>query len=371
MRNLALDHEWSVIQSLLPTGWIEKAKTLKAFQRARHLPNPGTLLRLLLFHVMSDGGLRASVAQASVSGIATISQVALLKRMKKSVEWLTWIGTQLCRAFREDPHVPKGMRLRAIDSTTVQGPASKGTEWRVHYSLDLKTLSCDWFELTDQRGAELLERTPMQKGDVILADRNYLRTKGIQAVEAARAYVIVRLKWKHSQMVDTEGKRFQALDHARKLEVDQVGEWPVSLLPPEGKSIQGRVIITKLPAAVAAKAERRKIKQCKKKGGKTDPRSIEAANYVMLFTTLPTSRMAAPGVLELYRYRWQIEIAFKRHKQLLKLGRLPHQDPLAARAWIQAKLVVILLLETLHRNVGAFSPWGYRIENLKPAVVSP
>ena len=66
-------------------------------------------------------------------------------------------------------------------------------------------------------------------------------------------------------------------------------------------------------------------------------------------------------VLELYRYRWQIELAFKRLKQLLKLGRLPHKEPAAARAWILAKLVVALILETLYRNARAVSPWGYRI----------
>jgi hypothetical protein len=319
---------------------------------------------------MNDGGLRVTVAQASASGISQMSQVALFKRMKKSLAWLTWIGAKLCSAFREEPHLPEGLRIRAIDSTTVQGPASKGTEWRVHYALDLKTLSCDWFELTDQHGAELLEKTPMRKGDVILADRNYLRPKGIAAVKTVGACVVVRLRWKHSAMTDAEGKGFHALDYARKLLVGEVGEWVVDLQNPQGDPIRGRVIITKLPESVAAKAERRRIKQSTKKGGKSDPRSIEASHYVMLFTTLEASTMSAPGVLDLYRYRWQIELAFKRHKQLLKIGKLPHKDPTAARSWIQAKLVVVLLLETLHRNAGVFSPWGYSLEKLKPVVVS-
>jgi IS4 transposase len=69
--------------------------------------------------------------------------------------------------------------------------------------------------------------------------------------------------------------------------------------------------------------------------------------------------MASKDVLELYRHRWQIELAFKRMKQLLRLGQLPHQDPAVARTWILAKLVVSLLLETLIRNSRTVSPWGY------------
>jgi IS4 transposase len=84
----------------------------------------------------------------------------------------------------------------------------------------------------------------------------------------------------------------------------------------------------------------------------------------MVFTTLPATLLGASGVLELYRYRWQIELAFKRLKQLLKLGRLPHKTLDIARTWILAKLVVALLLETLYRNARVFSPWGYRLEAL-------
>jgi len=50
---------------------------------------------------------------------------------------------------------------------------------------------------------------------------------------------------------------------------------------------------------------------------------------------------------------------FKRLKQLLRFGHLPHQDGGAARGWIHAKLLVAMLLETLFRNARTFSPWGY------------
>jgi hypothetical protein len=360
--------EWNVIETLLPAGWEQAAREQKAFQRARYLTDPGTLLRLLLFHAVNDGGLRETVAQARAGGIARMSQVALFKRLRTSGDWLAWLGAELCRSLREEPRLPRGLRTRAVDSTTVQGPASQGTEWRVHYSLDLTTLNCDWCEVTDAHGAELLERTPMRKGDVLLADRNYLRPAGVQAAVNVGAHVLVRLRWTHSPMRDGRDRVFQALTQAKKLKVGQVGAWPVRLLAPAGQPIAGRVVATKLPAPVAAQAERRAAKSSTKKGQRPDPRSLQAAHFVMIFTTLPEDLLATGDVLELYRYRWQIELAFKRLKQLLKLGRLPHQDPRAAKSWILAKLVVALVLETLYRNARVFSPWGYRITRETPFV---
>ncbi|MPZ21542.1 MAG: transposase, partial [Luteitalea sp.] len=139
---------------------------------------------------------------------------------------------------------------------------------------------------------------------------------------------------------------------------------PVQLLDPQGAAIEGRVIATKLPAPVAAKAVRRAVTSATKKRKRPDPRSLAAAQFVMVFTTLPATRLAAGDVLDLYRFRWQIELAFKRLKQLLKLSRLPHKDARAAQGWILAKLVVALLLETLYRTTRAISPWGYRFQQL-------
>jgi Transposase DDE domain len=353
--------EWRVIEGLLPAQWREAARELGAFRRARYIMDPAQLLRLLLFHAVNDAGLRQTVAQARGSGVATMSQVALFKRLKTSGAWLAWLGSELARQLGEQPRLPQALRPRVIDGTSVQGPASKGTDWRVHYSLDLITLHCDWAELTDVHGIESLERTPIKEGDVLLADRYYLRPAGIRHVSDAGGYVLVRMGWCHSPMLGASERRFNALQHARRLGVGKVGAWPVRLLVPGGNPIPGRVVTTKLPAPVAAKAERRAAKIAAKRSRQIDSRTLEAAHFVMVFTTLPETMLKAAEVLELYRYRWQIELAFKRLKQLLKLGRLPHKEPAAARAWILAKLVVALLLETLYRNARAVSPWGYRL----------
>src|SRR5512133_1127420 len=335
----AADDEWRIIESLLPVDWRQAAHRLGAFVRARYLKDPADVLRLVLFHALNDGGLRETVAIASASGLASMTAAALFKRLHSAGDWLAWICAELCRQMRDAVTLPEGLRLRVVDSTTVQVPASKGTDWRLHYAMDLRSCSCDWFALTDATQGERLDRTPMSPGDVMLGDRGYCSSTAIAKASAAGAHVLVRLRWKHPPMLDVRKRVFKALTHARRVRVGQVGAWDVTMQTPEGP-ILGRVVVTKLPAPLAARGRDRLIRISHKKMRKLDKRTLEAAQLVMLFTTIPKELASDAQVLELYRYRWQVELAFKRHKQLLRLGQVPHKDPAVARSWILAKLVV-------------------------------
>jgi hypothetical protein len=348
---------------MLPAGWREQARVSGAFQRARYLQDPEQVLRLLLFHASNAGGLRDTVAQAAAAGLQSMSDVALLKRMRSSVPWLRWIAAELCRPFRERPRPPELFRLRAIDSTTIEGPANTSSEWRLHYTLDLDTLACDWHELTTVKVGEALERAPVSPGDVLLGDRNYLRAQGVLTAELAGGFVLLRMRWQHPTLLNAAGKVTSALSLVRGLRVGQVGCWNVELLC-EGFAIPARVVALKLPRPLAQQAIARLQRQARKKQRTVDQRSIEAARYVMLFTTIPEAQLDGEAVADLYRFRWQIEVAFKRLKQLLRIGRLPHQDVRAAEAWILSKLIAALLLESLYRRAIAISPWGYRFEEI-------
>jgi IS4 transposase len=67
----------------------------------------------------------------------------------------------------------------------------------------------------------------------------------------------------------------------------------------------------------------------------------------------------ACAIMEFYRQRWQVELAFKRLKSLLQLGHLKKIDKDGAKAWLQGKLLVACLIETLILTAERFSPWGY------------
>jgi len=195
----------------------------------------------------------------------------------------------------------------------------------------------------------------------VLADRNILRPLRDHHVVAAGGDLVVRLRWRHSRLTDLVGRPFSALTWVRPLRVGQVGDWPVRFPVLDQPSIEGRVVAIRLPAPLAANATRLMRRNSQRTQQHLTKRSLEAAHFILIFTTLSRDALDAAGVLELYRGPWQIELVFKRLKQLLTLGHVPHKHPAVARGWISAKLVASLLLETLYRNARSFSPWGYAI----------
>ncbi len=108
----------------------------------------------------------------------------------------------------------------------------------------------------------------------------------------------------------------------------------------------------------AQKAMDRARKGQKKKQRKIYPETIELHRYIILVTSLPVDADGA-RILELYRVRWQIEIAFKRLKSILGLGHLPKKDEASCRAWLHGKLFVALLAQAIIDEGRFFSPWGY------------
>ena|ERR1700674_3036281 len=91
------------------------------------------------------------------------------------------------------------------------------------------------------------------------------------------------------------------------------------------------------------------------------------AGYILTFTTLAETELSAWQVLEWYRLRWQIELVFKRFKQIAQLGHLPKNDPQSARAWLYGKMLVALLVEKLIAHARSVSPWGYPLRGQPPS----
>src|SRR5260370_20756160 len=64
-------------------------------ERQRGITIPETLLRLFLLHVARGYSLRETSVRANEAGLATISDVGLLKRLRRSEEWLHLLCTPL------------------------------------------------------------------------------------------------------------------------------------------------------------------------------------------------------------------------------------------------------------------------------------
>jgi len=111
----------------------------------------------------------------------------------------------------------------------------------------------------------------------------------------------------------------------------------------------------------AERARKNAIREAKKKKRKILPATLEMTKYVFVLATFPYEVFDTQAVLELYRVRWQVEMSFKRMKSLMQAGHVPKYDVASARAWIQAKILTVLLIENLQKKASFFSPWGFQI----------
>ena len=354
--------DWQILLGLFPSEWRQLGRSSGSVRRLRGFPSLDALLRTLLLHVGCGWSLRETAVQAKLAGIAEVSDVTLLNRLRDAENWLRQMCQQLWKdsGVQLQPSFP-GRTMRLLNATVVREPGKTGSQWRIHYSLRLPTLECDRFALTSIRGAGAAERFGrfhFQAGELVLADAGYCHPAGIAAVGAAKADVCVRLSPHGLPVFDEKGKPFPLLKRLAKLRKagDRAG-WHVWIKSGD-EWIAGRVCaIRKSPDAIVRAQRRLTLKE---QTGKTvGATTRKYAEYVLVFTTLPDSDANVDQVLEAYRLRWQVELTFKRLKSIAQIGHVPKHDDQSSRAWLYGKLFVALLNQRLAQVGKTISPWGY------------
>ena len=80
----ATDEDWELLRSFLPSQWRELARQSGALKGLRQDKDEENLLRVLLLHLGCGFSLRETVVRARQANLAKLSDVALLKRLRKS-----------------------------------------------------------------------------------------------------------------------------------------------------------------------------------------------------------------------------------------------------------------------------------------------
>ena len=361
-----MNEDWELLLGFLPEGWESLAAESGALKGLRKDKSAETLLRVLLMHLGCGHSLRETSVRARHAGLAELSSVALKKRLAKSGPWLL----SLCRALFDErctaPCSDAGLRLRAVDATTVKEPGKTGSLWRIHYSVRLPSLACDHFLLTETEGVgsgESFRHFSVSAGDCLIGDRGYSTASGIAHVAGAGGHVMVRVNTGSLHFLGSDGHRFDLLAAVSQLDrPGSVSSWDVAT---DGNgsaiSVAGRVCAIRKSEAATEMALEKLRRKAAKDGRTPKPQSLEFAKYVIVFTTLPASQFAPEAVLDWYRLRWQVELVFKRFKSVAALGHLPKRGGESSRAWLYGKLFTALLTEKLMAHANAVSPWGYDI----------
>jgi Transposase DDE domain len=324
------------------------ARETKAFLRPREITNAVDLLRLILAYCLGERGLRSTAAWAVSVGLVDISNVALLYRLRQSGNWLAMlVGQALAGAAPKASH---GRLIRIIDASTVpkKGPnARKKNElWRIHSAFDLPDERFGHFELTDQRAGETLDRIPVVKGEIRLADRAYLQPDRMAKVIDAGADIVIRAGWKSARWIDEAGNAIDVVAELRDAMVSLVDR-PIWIERKGGSRLAVRLVAIRKPPQAADEARRKARREAQRGGHTVSKQTLDAADWVILITSLKPDDFTTADVIALYRLRWRIELGFKRLKSLIGLKGPPGTSESSARPHILAHLLTILLLEPL------------------------
>jgi hypothetical protein len=173
----ALAEDWKMLLGLFPPDWEIDARRRGAVARLRGFDSVNEVLRTLLLHVGCGYSLRETAVRAKAAGVAEVSDVTLLNRLRQAEAWLQHLCQELLKESGVRWPGPEPRRhVRAVEATVIKEPGKTGSQWRLHFSLRLPELLCDFFQITPSEGQETgehLRRFPATAGDIILADRGY------------------------------------------------------------------------------------------------------------------------------------------------------------------------------------------------------
>lgn len=305
----------------LPNDLEQQAKLLNALQRHREFDSAASLLRGLLAYSLAASSLAHLAAWGVLSELADIDASAWLKRLRAARPWLTWLlGSLLAATPPGWLAVPGLRRVKLIDATVVHPIGSPDKGWRLQLSYDLVAGRFSELVILNLSQGEALGLMKLEAGDIAVTDSGYGRRVHLAAAVSQNADVVMRVYLPSCPLQDRQGKPLDLLPQlARRGRVAL--ELP-ALVEHKGKQYRVRVLAVPLPQDQAEMARRRLHRNAKRKGRTPSSTSLTLAGWVVLVTTLDAEVWPAEAVVELYRARWQVELAFKRLKQLLKLQRL-------------------------------------------------
>lgn len=350
---------WKTIERHLPQEFEAIAKEKKVLEvqyGEAKITTARDLLRLILLHAGADLGLRQTVALGAEGGLPDVSHVTLHKKMRLSSPYLRELVSRMTRGAGEQAARERwaGYDVVAIDASSFCGPGAEGTDARAHLQLRLSDLEILGVVIEDRSVGESFKRFEWETGQLALGDRGYANPPGIASVVEQGADVLVRVNRGALPMRALDGAPIDLMKWLRAIKGHSPREQRVVVHSREHqREVEGRLVAVRLPAAEAEKA---RVRVNRELGNKASVLELEAAHYVVLFTTVPAERMPNEMCLALYRLRWQVELAFKRWKSLCHFDRLPNYRDDTILSWLYAKLLLALLMHRMAAGPSSLFP---------------
>jgi len=347
----------SQLVPMLPNGYEEKCFELGIIQRQRGIKTPSDLMLLNLFHLINGCSLIEISEVGRLLKIGKFSDVAFMKKFSKCTEWFEWISEQLAPKIVADYQKPsylQNYRAIAFDATDVVEKGRSGRTYHLHYGIDIFKICSVDYTITEDDIGEKLSNFALCKGDLAIADRAYGTINGISHCIDNNADYILRLRTNCFKIYDNVGKTIDLTSHFQNLDFEECGDVKGFARLNDGRTVSVRICVKRKSREACEKSKKKLHRRESKRGNKLSDATLKFNEYIVLATSLPESIPTA-NILETYRYRWQVEMYFKRLKSILGFGELPKKQVNSSLAWLNGKLMIALLVE-LFLSKSTFSP---------------
>lgn len=345
-----MNHFQQLLQ-VLPQGFEQKATRCHAFQRARKVKSPLELFKLIMLYCGFDFSLR-SCAGTFAQTYGSISDEAVKKRLTACIHWIKETLNDLLCLQHTHPH--GDLKFIVVDGSTVQEPGATQISYRLHLAMDLMSLSWTDAVLTTDKIGENLQHYQLREGYVLIADRGYNCAKTIMPIVDQGADVIVRYS-PNSMPVYT----FDESNKKTKIDWQQ----QLSRNPDQKQVIEGYMVLGNQRikgyvhayprTAHHAKEERRiMLKKANQGGSKPRSQTLYLTGWMLIFSTIPPNIITTEEIQNLYKARWQIELAIKRLKSILNIDLLrAKKGSQLAQVYLLGKLLYATLLEKINSKI--------------------
>ena len=341
--------------SLLPRNYINLCYETKTTHRARELKEAHELMPICLNYLYGGLTLLELSAFALLKGYQ-ISDVALMEKMAHCSDWYKAIISEMQSPQIANYTKPVGLEeyeIFANDGSDIV-PKGRGKKaFRLHYSINIFSLSTAQFKITDYKTGESLKNFKIKAKQVHIADRAYGTKTSIEHCLNHGGDIIVRLQKGAFTLYDAQKNKIVLTEELKKVTESNLLDYHCFFENADKKLTPIRICaIRKTPENI----EKTQIKIARKESRKQINISADAKfmnNFIVLATTL--TQIAANEILEIYRYRWQVELYFKRLKSILCIGEVPNKKEEHIIAWLNGKMMTALLIEQLFSEV-SFSP---------------
>lgn len=352
--------DWGTLLSYMPPDYEALADAhsqLNTQWSNTKIASAAVLLRFIFLHVGWNLPLRQTVGIMAKAGGPRLCQSRLHYRMRHAQPYLAALVERMASGIQSEARPERwgGYEMVCVDGSSISGPGSEGTDVRLHVVLRLSDLRVLNTEVTDVSGGETARRFFWSEGQLVIADRGYANPPGVAWVKGKGADILVRLNRSSLPVFDehdsVRDRPIDVLAWCRDLTGHRATQRAVTVLHREGTggkaistAISGRLVGFRLPAKEAEDARDRARRE---HGANLTEEHLEAAAYVILFTTAPAERLSAARCVEAYRLRWQVELQLKRWKSICHFDMLPNYRDDTMLSWVTAKVLLGLLLDRI------------------------